>query len=257
MTPITFVSRLTLLSLIALAACQTATAPGPRVGQGGPPPAGITITVTDTAYEVPSGLEAEPVTITLQNESDTVHPAFFVRLNEGVTPGQVRNAFPKGEEAILSLVTVAGALPPAKPGGTSQATIEFPEGSYVVLDPEAKGPPPMAFFEVAAATGPEVRVPAAAFRIEVGEFFFKIDGAVAGEAPVEIVNRGKQGHEVVIYRKGAEEEGFFSLAPAPGGRMWTSIDLEPGTYQVRCFFPDPKTGKPHVKLGMKATVEVA
>ncbi|HEV8681227.1 MAG TPA: hypothetical protein VGS09_00410 [Actinomycetota bacterium] len=42
----------------------------------------------------------------------------------------------------------------------------------------------MGFFEVAAATGPEVRVPAADFTIEVGEFYFKIEGAVAGEATV-------------------------------------------------------------------------
>jgi hypothetical protein len=61
---------------------------------------------------------------------------------------------------------------------------------------------------------------------------------------VEIANVGEQGHEVVIYEQGAEEEGFFSLAPAPGGRTWTSIDLEPGTYQVRCFFPDPRPGSP-------------
>jgi plastocyanin len=115
----------------------------------------------------------------------------------------------------------------------------------------------LAFFEVAAATGPSVRVPETAFRIDTGEFFFKIDGAVAGEATVAIANVGKQGHEVVIFQEGADEEGFFGFAPAPGGRVWTSIDLQPGTYQVRCFFPDPKTGKPHNKLGMKATLEVA
>jgi hypothetical protein len=241
--------------LVLLTACQTTTAPGPAQ-ETGAPPAGINITVTDAGYEVPSDIEAEAVTITLKNESEAPHPAFFARLNEGVTPAQVRKAFPKGEEAIFGLITVAGDLPTAKPGGTSQATIEFPEGSYLVVDPEAKGPPPVGFFEVSAATGPEVRVPEATFRIQTGEFFFKIDGAVAGETTVVIANVGKQGHEVVVFERGAEDEGFFAIAPAPGGRLWTSIDLQPGTYQVRCFFPDPMTGKPHSKLGMKAELTV-
>jgi hypothetical protein len=103
-----------------------------------------------------------------------------------------------------------------------------------------------------------VAVPASDLLIETGEFFFKIDGQVSGEGTVQITNVGKQGHEVVIFERGADEEGFFSMAPAPGGSLWTTMELQPGTtYQVRCFFPDPKTGKPHDKLGMKTTLEVA
>jgi plastocyanin len=109
---------------------------------------------------------------------------------------------------------------------------------------------------VSAPSGAQVVVPQADFSIEAGDFYFKIDGAVAGETTVVITNAGKQGHEVVIFERGAEEEGFFSIAPAPGGSLWTTIDLLPGTFQVRCFFPDPETGKEHTKLGMRATVTV-
>jgi hypothetical protein len=257
LNPTTIVARLALGALIPLASCQPTT-PGPGAQPETEPPAEITMVVTDQAFEVPSGIEAEPVSITLENEAEAPHFAFFARLNEGVTPQQVQEAFGKGEEAIFRLITVAGSLPTAEPGGTSEAVIQFPEGSYLVVDPEATGPPPVGFFEVSAASGGEVAVPAADLTIETGEFFFKIDGQPSGAATVQIVNVGKQGHEVVMFEQGADEEGFFSMAPAPGGSLWTTMELQPGTtYQVRCFLPDPKTGKPHEKLGMKTTLEVA
>jgi len=41
-----------------------------------------------------------------------------------------------------------------------------------------------------------------------------------------------------------------------GGKMWASVTMEPGDYTFVCFLQDPKTGKPHVKLGMKKSFTV-
>jgi hypothetical protein len=43
-----------------------------------------------------------------------------------------------------------------------------------------------------------------------------------------------------------------TAAIAPGSSTWVDLHLKPGKYLAVCFVPDPKTGKPHVDLGMIA-----
>lgn len=253
------------LAIVAVPACGAGTDNAGNAGDAGDDgetqaanPAEVTITVTDTSYEVAGTVEAEPVHFTLQNEGKAAHPAFFGKLNEGVTPQQVQKSFQKNPEAVLRLITVAGSLPEAKPGATSEGTIQFLEGEYLIVNPEAKGPPPTGFFTVSAATGDPVAAPQADFTIEAGDFYFEVDNPVAGESLVEVSNVGKQSHEVIISPKGSkdEEEGQFTLAPAPGSRLWVTMNLEPGDYTAMCFFPDLKSGKPHIKLGMRTNFTV-
>jgi len=221
-------------------------------------PEEIAITISDTTFEMPETLEAEPVKLMITNDAKDPHRTFFAKLNEGVTPEKVQKTFAKDPEAVFPLITVAGSLDMTKPGETTEATIQFPEGTYLAVDPESDGPPPVGFFEVTAAAGDEVAVPEADWKIETGDFFFRVDEAAAGESLVEIANVGEQGHEVILGRPGkgeGSEAGFF-LAPAPGGKMWVTLDLEPGEYELLCYFPDPKSGKPHIKLGMKQPLTV-
>jgi hypothetical protein len=246
--------RLRMVAVLALAAMLTPScgssdsdAPSPE------PPQEIRITVTDESFGVPDGLESEPVSLTLQNDGKQVHRAFFARLNQGVTEEDVRSALSKGPDALFPLLTLAGNMPEAKAGATSEIGMLFPEGDYIVIDPEVKGPPPLQFFEVSAASGAEVEEPAADSSVETGDFYFEISDPSSGEAIVEITNVGEQSHEVGIGRgaNGEGEEVTTIFAPAPGGKMWASVTLQPGDYTLVCFLPDPKTGKPHVKLGMK------
>jgi hypothetical protein len=213
----------------------------------------VRITVTDESFEMPGGLESEPVSLTLQNDGKQLHRAFFARLNHGVTEEDVRRALSKGPDALFPLVTLAGNMPEVKAGAASEIGMLFPEGRYIVIDPEVKGPPPMHFFEVSAAAGPEVEEPADDYSIETGDFYFEISDPSSGRATVEITNVGKQSHEVGIGRgaNGEGEEVTTIFAPAPGGKMWASVTLKPDDYTLVCFLPDSKTGKPHVKLGMR------
>lgn len=51
----------------------------------------------------------------------------------------------------------------------------FPEGDYLVIDPEVrKGLPPVAFFTVSPARGPAVAEPEADYSIEAGDFYFEV-----------------------------------------------------------------------------------
>lgn len=252
--------RLRIVAVLALAATlapSCASSEGDRPPSETPqePPQEIRITVTDDSYEMPGGLESEPISLTLQNEGKQVHRAYFARLNQGVTEKDVRSALSKGPDALLPVITLAGSMPEVEAGATSEIGMLFPQGDYIVIDPEVRGPPPLAFFEVSGANGPAVEEPAADYSVEAGDFYFEISNPISGEATVEITNVGEQSHEVGIGEKGGDEVTTV-FAPAPGGTSWATITLEPGDYELVCFLPDPKTGKPHVKLGMKKNFTV-
>lgn len=240
--------------------CGDDEADGPGTSTQPQSPEEVDITVTDETYEMPAELESEPVSLTLHNDGEQVHRAYFARLNEGVTEKEVRSALSKSPDALFSLIVIAGSMPEAEPGATSEIGMLFPEGDYLVIDPEVRGgPPPLSFFGVAPAGGPEVEEPAADYSIEAGDFYFQVADPSSGEAMVEIFNAGEQSHEVGIGRsgvKGDEAEVTTILAPAPGGKLWATVTLEPGDYKLVCFLPDPKTGKPHVQLGMKQNLTV-
>ena len=221
-------------------------------------PAEVEIAVSDGSFEMPGELEAEPVVLTLQNEGEGLHRAFFVRLNDGVTKEEFEKTLAKSVDALFPLVTLAGNMPEVEAGESTEITMQFAEGNYVVIDPEVKGPPPFGFFTVTSATGPPVDEPSSDYTIETGDFYFEMTDAVAGNATVEITNVGEQGHEVGIGKGPHGDDGEVTtiFAPAPGGRLWTDVDLQPGEYTLVCFFPDPKTNKPHFKLGMELPFEV-
>jgi hypothetical protein len=248
------------LALATLASsCAGNEGDAPRSEAQPEPPQEIRITVTDESYEMPGELESEPVSLTLQNEGKQVHRAYFARLNQGVTKKEVRSALSTSPDEFILLITIAGSMPEIEPGASSEIGMLFPEGEYVVIDPEVEGPPPFGFFTVSPASGPDVAEPEADYSIEAGDFYFEVPDPSSGEATVEITNVGKQSHEVVIARKGVKREGAevtTVFAPAPGGKMWTTVTLAPGDYTLVCFLPDPKTGKTHVKLGMKQDFSV-
>ena len=93
------------------------------------------------------------------------------------------------------------------------------------------------------------------YTIETGEFYFETTDPTSGEALVEISNAGEQAHEVGVGDAQGEEVTTI-FAPAPGGKVWTDLTLDPGDYTLECFLPDPDSGKPHTKLGMKADLTV-
>jgi plastocyanin len=220
------------------------------------PPQEATVSFDGTAFSIePSTLEAAPVTITFQNDAERPASGFIAQFLPGKGPEDLAKV--KSEEEFFSLIVPTGSTQETAPGESSQVTISLPEGSYAVV---GEGPEQPATFEVAAATQ-EYQSPEADLQVEAGEFFFKLSTAEIPSGPVtiEVSNVGAQGHEVVIQKQGAKDEsqeGAFAIAPAPGGRLWLEADLSPGTYDVVCFFPDPKTGQHHVDLGMKAELNV-
>ena len=213
----------------------------------------LTVTVAKSGAELSAdSIEAAPVTVSVTNNTKGPYHLAFARLNEGVSLDEVKKKIQS--EEVLELVTVAGStVDAAKPGGTASITIQFPEGDYIALDPEAQIP--FASFSVTAATG-EYEVPESDYEVVAGDFYFEMPKTIAaGPVILAVTNAGEQSHELGLgLVKGGSDEGEgFILVPAPGGTAWGEFDLEPGKYQAVCFFSDPKTGKQHAKLGMRTT----
>ncbi|HVF54318.1 MAG TPA: hypothetical protein VNC78_12055 [Actinomycetota bacterium] len=254
---------LSLIALLGASACGASDDPAADDGPEAKPsvaepvaPEVLTATMHDDRVDFVASVEAEPVTVRIDNRSK--HKELFLifaRLNEGASKEKVVKQLASGSEKVLELITVAGGvfLEPKAPG---EATILFPEGSYLATDPEAKGMEP-AFFDVLPATGPPVEEPDSLGTISVGEYFFKAEEPLpGGEGVYKIENVGEQSHEVIVSR--GKKEAGFALAPAPGGALWAAIgdSFKPGEYEFVCYFPDADSGKPHIKLGMKATFKV-
>ena len=248
-------ARASSLIALALAACVAASCADtsePAAAPASEAPQEVHVTITDAGFSIPAALESEPVKLMLHNGGKADHHVYFAQLNDGVTEADIRSTLKKGPDALFPLVTLAGDMPKIEPMGVTEITMLFPEGDYIAIDPEVEGEPPLAFFEVGPASGPEVEEPASDYTIEAGDFFFDISDPVAGEATVEITNTGEQAHEVGIGQEvnGEQKEVTTIFAPPPGGKMWTTLTLKPGDYTLVCFFTDQKTGKQHVKLGM-------
>lgn len=264
--------HMTLMSLLCLAVVLPSCGAGVQGGDDDVAPSRprevpeVEVTIADRSITVEGPVAAEPTTLVATNEGKNPHQVYLARLNAGVGASEVEKALQRGPDALFELITIAGSFPGegkkfgrVSPGAAGRLTIDFPEGTYMIIDPEVEGPPPFALFDVTAATGDAPREPDADYSVEMGEFYFEFEGVRSGPAVVEMINVGEQGHEVSI-GKGIESEGgeeqAFSFAPPPGGRLWTTMNVDVGTYEVICFLPDPKTGKPHFKLGMKSTLHV-
>lgn len=246
--------------LAAVAAIAFAISRGDEDGSGdegsGIAASQVMITVDDSSFEISGSVEAGPVSLTVQNDGTIEHTAAFTLLHEDATSQEVREALRRGRD-LFELVTVAGNVPPAAPGETSEAIIEFLEGTYFVVDPENDDLHP-AQFEVAEA-GAEVANPDADEVVELGDFFIEMPASLpSGSMTVAISNVGSQSHEFVVTGKGEKKgkEVTSALAPAPGATAWLEVELEPGVYEAACYLPDVSSGQSHAELGMTAEFTV-
>jgi hypothetical protein len=219
-------------------------------------PETITFTVGKDAIDFPASLESEPVVVTMDNQSG--EKSLFVgfgKLNEGVTAEDIEKTLSEkgGGEKVLGQITVAGEVDTR--GTDTEPTILFPVGDYVALAPDNPKIAPT-YFSVTAASGAPVAEPEAITTIETGDFYFKAEEGIPSSGGIfAITNAGVQSHMVAV-TSGRKDVGF-SIAPAPGGKIWVDFPkIKPGKYSLMCFFPDPKSGKEHFKLGMQLDVTV-
>ena len=73
----------------------------------------VTLIASDASVEFPKTLEAEPLTITLENDGKRKHTAYFARFNEGITLQDLRGI--RSDIDFFTALTLSGRMPKANP----------------------------------------------------------------------------------------------------------------------------------------------
>lgn len=92
-------------------------------------------------------------------------------------------------------------------------------------------------------------------RVTGREYAFTVEPAAVDGPKVffEFTNEGEEEHELVVFSADGEELGeIHELAPGKSGKL--ALELEPGTYQLKCLVKEGD--KTHAELGMVAELTV-
>jgi hypothetical protein len=280
-----------ILPLLIVASLLVACGTSPSTGSSPTPtkPAAaalpqVTITAKDFSFAMPDTLQAGLVDITLTNQGAQPHQAQLERLNDGVTQAQVLDAFKKGPEAMLPLLSSYGGANTVDPGQSQEVVLNLTPGQYVMLCfiSGADNIPHFAkgmykFFTVTAPSNAnQASQPQADGQVTLKDFSFVLPTSIhAGPMTLQVTNQGTQPHEMDLLKllpgKGVQDALAFLQKPAgpppfadaggmgalnPGMSGWVKLNLTSGNYVALCFVPDITTGKPHFALGMITTFSV-
>lgn len=258
----------------------------------------VAVGAADYSFTAPDSIAGGIVRVAMTNNGKEDHHVAMLRLNPGVTQQQFRTtladtlkaAATEGEAAfgrLFAVVTPAGGSGGAAPGKQDEMVLDLKQGEHVMVCflPGPDGVPHIAkgmvkAINVTAPAAEQPSPPAVKGTVELADFAFtSLPEIGAGKTTVQVVNKGKEPHEMILLRpKGVTVAqlqqiltspppppgsaappagpppfeaagGFFGVEP--GGRGWATLNLTAGEYLMVCFFPSPANqGKPHLALGM-------
>lgn len=249
-----------------------------------PAPTVVMVTARDFAYDAPSTLPAGLTTFRLASQGKEMHHAQLVRLDEGRTVEEFKQAVARGGEhgAMPSWARFVGGPNAPSPRGYTEATVNLEPGTYALLCfiPSADGVPHLmkGMVMLITVTPAQSRavLPTADLGITLTDYAYEIAPEItAGRRVVRVENAARQPHEMVLMRLAPSKTAQDVLiwlekqdGPPPaellGGTSFLSqgesnqitVDFTPGEYALLCFVPDHKDGKPHVAHGMVRQITV-
>lgn len=103
-------------------------------GQGGDI-AVVTVTGTEYSFDAPGTIAAGRTTLRFTNEGQEAHELQLMRFNEGVLIHQFMGTLHQGGglEEALQMVSETGGVERTEPGQTAEATVDLPEGEYLLV----------------------------------------------------------------------------------------------------------------------------
>lgn len=256
----------------------------------------LTLVQTADAIEgMPESLEAGRYLLTVSGEGepgpeDYAIGAMLLQLPEGLTLDaamEQAGANPEAPPAFFYESVLAGGAGAIIPAGQTSATsvIDLPPGNWIVAG-QALSRPPVPFTVTGEMPADLVEPPSTA-TITLDEMTIVLSAGelVAGDNLLKVENVGAQPHFVEFMKVPdgttqanveaaiqvdmggtPEDEPVDMSAVAPvayigeqstGTSVWTTIQLEAGTYAAMCWVPDPETGIPHAMSGMHEVFVVA
>jgi uncharacterized cupredoxin-like copper-binding protein len=239
----------------------------------------ITIDAADFAFITNDSVSAGWVRVKLTNSGAEAHHVQFLRLNDGVTIEQFREALKQGEGPALALVKHMGGVGAIAPNGSAQAVLDLTAGNYVILcfisspidhTPHlAKGM--IKTLTVLDSSLSTLTEPTATLTVTMKDFTFDLpESFPVGQSVIKVINEGPEPHEFNLFQlaegKTLEDVVQFLTAPdgpppfiavgglnglEPGAAGYVEFDFKPGKYVAICNIPSPKAeGHPHFSLGM-------
>lgn len=239
----------------------------------------VTITAKDYSFDAPAEIPSGLTTIRLVTEGKELHHASLIKLDDGKTIDDFKQAIAKQGPPPAWMVAAGGPNPP-HPGGTTEETQMLEPGNYVIVCfvPSPDGTPhiakgmmrPITVTSSTAHNASAVAAPSPDVTVKLVDYGFESSKPLtAGKHVIRIENDAAQDHELVLVRlapgKSAQDVATWLEKQAgpppgeplggiaaihPGGYGFITADLTPGEYGLLCFVPDSKDGKPHVMHGM-------
>ena len=243
-----------------------------------------TFIAEDYAFTGPEQLESGRHRVRLINRGRDVHQIQFLALPSGKTLTDVERVLASRSPSLPNWLRRHGGVNSVAPGNEASVEIQVEPGDYLLLCgiPDVAGRPhamrgmvrALRVVEAASSGEPAPRADAT---LRLTDFAFALSGPLqAGARTVELVNDGRQAHEVVVIRlaEGTSAQDFIErYRPGglpnsagreaggvtgidPGRPAVMHLDLESGRYGLLCFLADPVTGAPHFSRGMWLDVNV-
>ena len=242
----------------------------------------VEFTATDSTYAGPDEIKGGWVKMILTNQGQEGHHIQLVRLSEGKTLEDLKAALTADGENYPAWAIPYGGPNAPDPGGSVSAILFLEAGNYAMIDiiPGVEGKPHfqnglIKSLAVMEPSGIMPGEPKPDVTIDLNDFNFKASGSFsAGEQTIRFLNQGKQVHEAYLVKleEGKTAKDYLNAEPGtpppaaavggitgiiPGDSQYIKVTLEPGTYAMFCFLPDPTSHAPHFVVGMVQEFTVA
>ena len=250
----------------------------------------VTVTATDYAFQAPDSLREGWTTFRVVNDGGVLHAPLIVKLEEGGTVDQFRDAYADAWEndgPFDSLGLVGGIVSPPPKGSPTNATLHLTPGRYAWYCPMhwEGGEPHVMRHGMArefivtprGASAPEPADLQPSLTITMDDYAYSLSAPLtAGRHLIRVENRGREGHEVVFMKlqAGKTLEDFQAWladprSPPPisrslGGIVLEEAGAEEGYFEVEttagdhvifCTINAPD-GRSHAEHGMIQLVRV-
>lgn len=242
----------------------------------------VNIVAHEYAFDVPASIPAGLTTFRFVDAGKELHHVKLVRLTDGRTLADVFAVLKGGGNLPAWMQRVGGPKAPVANGGVTYGTLVLEPGSYVAYC-EANAPDGQPHFMkgmmksfIVTPSSRHAALPKGDVRITLSDYKFTFSHPLThGRHVIAVHNGASQAHEIFIQRFApgktpadlavwkANHVGSSPLSSfggttdlPPGGTQIIQSDFPPGFYELTCFVPDAKDGKPHYQHGMIETIEV-
>ena len=252
-------------------------------------PTAVTLTATDYEFEAPDTLQEGWTTFRFVNSGDAIHAALLVKLEEGRTLGEFRQAYAQalangGPWDTMGLL--GGIVGPMPQVGSTNATLYLGAGHYAWYCPLGfdSGVPHLIAHDMArpfvvtqrGGSAPPTVAPEPSVSITMIDYAFLLSAPLtAGQHLIHVENQGPEPHELILMMLAPEktlEDVHTWLAdfrsPPPfisslggvvieeaGAEAYFEAELTPGNYVLFCIITAPD-GRRHWEHGMVQQVRV-